>query len=69
MKHSHAWCPLWLAALMSVAPEGFAEGDGVYRAGNAFADALSVQSVSTLETMKPAEVIPNYTDRPPEQVY
>lgn len=69
MKHSYAWRALWLAALMAVAPEGLAEGDDVYRAGNAFADALSGQGVSTLETMKPAEVIPNYTDRPPEKGY
>lgn len=69
MTPSHAWRALWLAALMALAPEGVAEGDDVYRAGNAFAGALSGQGLSTLETMKPAEVIPNYTDRPPEKGY
>lgn len=69
MKHSHAWRALWLAALMAVAPDALAEGDDVYRAGNAFADHLSGQGVSALEKVKPAEVIPNYTDRPSEQGY
>lgn len=69
MTPYYAWRSLWLAALIAVVPEGVAAGNDVYRAGNAFADALSGQGFSTLEKMNPAEVIPHYTDRPPEQVY